>query len=258
MSETLDPVTLEILLSGLKSIADETFIVLMKSAYSTNIKERNDHSTALIDPKGRMIVLSERSQPIHLSSMLGLTNAMLAKYALSDFKEGDIFAANDPYAAGGSHLPDINLSMPVFVEGELVCFMCNIAHHADIGGMTPGSMSGGTEIYQEGLRIPPVRLFSEGKLNTDILDIFLLNARVPEERKGDHFAQIAACHLGTRRVHELAARYGRDTLTAASMNSSAAPSPAWRALRRRSRPASTASPTTWTMMAAAPSTSRFP
>lgn len=215
MSETLDPVTLEILLSGLKSIADETFIVLMKSAYSTNIKERNDHSTALIDPKGRMIVLSERSQPIHLSSMLGLTNAMLAKYALSDFKEGDIFAANDPYAAGGSHLPDINLSMPVFVDGELVCFMCNIAHHADIGGMTPGSMSGGTEIYQEGLRIPPVRLFSEGKLNTDILDIFLLNARVPDERKGDHFAQIAACHLGTRRVHELAARYGRDTLTAA-------------------------------------------
>lgn len=210
-----DPIMLELILNALRSTTDETYIALMRSAYSTNIKERNDHSTALIDPAGRMIALCERSQPIHLSSMLGLTNALLSKYELSDFRPGDIFVANDPYVADGSHLPDLNLSMPVFVDGKLLCFVCNIAHHADIGGTAPGSMSGGTEIYQEGLRVPPVRLFTDGKLNHDILDILLLNARVPEERRGDYFAQIAACQLGERRVHDLAARYGLQTLEAA-------------------------------------------
>lgn len=214
MSMELDAVTLEIILSGLRSVVDESYIVLMKSAYSTNIKERNDHSTALIDPQGRMIALSERSQPIHLSSMLGLTNALLAKYRLEDFRDGDIFVANDPYAAGGSHLPDVNLSMPVFIDDRLVCFMCNIAHHADIGGMTPGSMAGGTEIYQEGLRIPPIRLFDAGTLREDVLDLLLLNARVPDERKGDYYAQIAACKLGARRVVELSMVHGGDTLEA--------------------------------------------
>ena len=141
----LDAVTLEILLNALRSVADETYISLMRSAYSTNIKERNDHSTALIDPKGRLIALCEAAQPIHLSSMLGLTTRLLARYDLADFKPGDIFVGNDPYAAGGSHLPDVNMSMPVFADGVLVGFMCNIAHHADIGGMSPGSMSGGTE-----------------------------------------------------------------------------------------------------------------
>ena len=212
----LDAVTLEVILNGLRSITDETFIALMKTAYSTNIKERNDHSTAIIDPTGRIVALCERSQPVHLSSMLGLTSTLLTKFALSDFRPGDIFAANDPYVAGGSHLPDVNLSMPIFVDGKLLCFMCNIAHHADIGGMAPGSMSGGmTEIYQEGLRIPPVRLFAGGELQTDILDIFLLNARVPEERRGDYFAQIASCKLGERRIIELATEYGVDTLSRA-------------------------------------------
>ncbi|MYZ46220.1 hydantoinase B/oxoprolinase family protein [Propylenella binzhouense] len=212
----LDAVTLEIILSGLRSIADETYIALMKSAFSTNIKERNDHSTALIDIHGRMLCLCEKSQPIHLSSMLGLTGALLRKYPLEAFRPGDIFIANDPYVADGSHLPDVNFSMPVFVDGKLICFMCNIAHHADIGGMAPGSMSGGmTEIYQEGLRIPPVRLFSGYELQQDILDLVLLNARVPDERHGDYNAQIAACRLGERRVHELAAQHGLAALEAA-------------------------------------------
>ncbi|PTQ75304.1 hydantoinase B/oxoprolinase family protein [Celeribacter persicus] len=209
----LDAVTLEIILSGLRSVADETYIALMKSAFSTNIKERNDHSTALIDPKGRMISLCERSQPIHLSSMLGLTGALLRKYPLDAFRPGDVFISNDPYVADGSHLPDVNFSMPVFVDGKLLCFMCNIAHHADIGGMAPGSMSGGmTEIYQEGLRIPPVRLLTDYRVNEDIFDLVLLNARVPEERRGDYNAQIAACRLGERRIHELAERHGISAL----------------------------------------------
>jgi N-methylhydantoinase B len=212
---SIDPITLEIMSNGLKSIADETYIALMKSAYSTNIKERHDHSTAVIDPAGRLIVQAENSLAIHLGSMMGLMNTLLAKIPLSQVREGDIFISNDPYAAGGSHLPDVNMAMPVFADGKLVCFMCNIAHHADIGGITPGSMAGGTEIYQEGTRIPLIRLFRAGELQNDILDLLLLNARVPDERRGDYFAQVAACRLGVRRLGEMIEARGVPLLTAA-------------------------------------------
>ena len=126
-----------------------------------------------------------------------------------DINEGDIFVANDPHTAGGTHLPDINYAMPIFIAGEIVAFVCNIAHHADIGGMVPGSMAGGmSEIYQEGLRIPVVRLFNKGILQQDIMDIMLLNVRVPEERQGDHNAQIASCRLGERRFKEVIGVHG--------------------------------------------------
>jgi len=208
-----DPITVEIVSSAFRSVVDETFIALMKSAYSTNIKERHDHSTAICDRKGRLIVQADLSLPIHLASMTGLMQAVLTRYAPEDIREGDIFVANDPHAAGGTHLPDINYAAPIFVDGALLGFVCNIAHHADIGGMVPGSMAGGmSEIYQEGLRIPLVRLFREGELQQDILDLLLLNARIPEERRGDHFAQIAACRLGLRRVGEIVERYGAELI----------------------------------------------
>ena len=216
MTNEPDPITLEILQNSLRSITDETYIALTKAAYSTNIKERRDHSTALTDTHGRLVVQAENSLPIHLASMLGMMDQLLAKYRPEDMSEGDIFVANDPYVAGGTHLPDVNLAMPCFVDGQLLGFLCNIAHHADIGGMTPGSMAGGmSEIYQEGLRIPLVRLFTAGELNQDIFDLLLLNVRVPHERRGDYFAQVAACRLGSRRLNELALRYGAATLTAA-------------------------------------------
>ena len=216
MTNEPDPITLEILQNSLRSITDETYIALTKAAYSTNIKERRDHSTALTDTHGRLVVQAENSLPIHLASMLGMMDQLLAKYQPEDMSEGDIFVANDPYVAGGTHLPDVNLAMPCFVDGQLLGFLCNIAHHADIGGMTPGSMAGGmSEIYQEGLRIPLVRLFTAGELNQDIFDLLLLNVRVPHERRGDYFAQVAACRLGSRRLNELALRYGAETLTAA-------------------------------------------
>lgn len=211
---SLDPITLEIMFNAFRSVTDETFIALMKSAYSTNIKERRDHSTAIMDPSGRLIVQAEASLPIHLASMGGLMGVLLEKFG-DDVHEGDIFFANDPHVAGGTHLPDINMAMPVFHEGTLVAFMCNIAHHADIGGAVPGSMAGGmTEIYQEGLRIPVVRLFERGKLQTDLLDLVLLNVRIPKERRGDYFAQIAACRLGTARLTEVIAHYGLGSITA--------------------------------------------
>ena len=216
MRPQIDPIMLEIIANGLRSVADESYIALMKSAYSTNIKERHDHSTAIIDPAGRLIVQAENSLAIHLGSMMGLMDTLLAKVPRSEIEEGDIFAGNDPFVAGGSHLPDVNLAMPVFVGGKLMCFVCNIAHHADIGGMAPGSMAGGmTEIYQEGLRIPLVRLFRAGRLVEDVLDILLLNARVPKERRGDYYAQIAACRLGGRRVKEIMELRGVDLVAAA-------------------------------------------
>ena len=204
----LDPVTLEIMANGLRSVADETFAALMKSAYSTNIKERRDHSTAIMDPAGRLIVQADASLPIHLASMGGLMECLLARFE-GDIRDGDLFVANDPHVAGGTHLPDINMAMPVFFDGEPVAFMCNIAHHADVGGAVPGSMAGGlTEIYQEGLRIPVVRLFREGVLQQDLLDLILLNVRVPAERRGDYFAQIASCRLGRSRLTEILGQYG--------------------------------------------------
>jgi N-methylhydantoinase B len=208
----LDPIALEILFNGLRSVADEAFVALMKSAYSTNIKERRDHSTAIMDPAGRLVVQAELSLPIHLASMTGLMRYLLEKFG-DDIEEGDIFVANDPHVAGGTHLPDVNLAMPIFDGGKLIAFMCNIAHHADIGGMAPGSMAGGmTEIYQEGLRIPVVKLFRKGVLQDDLFELMLLNVRVPEERRGDYFAQIAACRLGERRMQELIASHGAPTL----------------------------------------------
>ncbi len=212
----IDPITLEILSNQLRSITDESFVALMKSAYSTNIKERNDHSTAVMDTRGRLVVQAEQSLPIHIASMAGLMACLVAKYPLDEIEEGDIFVANDPHVAGGTHLPDINMAMPVFYEGVLTAFVCNIAHHADVGGMAPGSMAGGmSEIYQEGLRIPLVRLFVRGELQRDLFEILLLNVRVPEERRGDYYAQIAACRLGARRLAEVLDLHGPARVTGA-------------------------------------------
>ena len=213
--DALDPIGLEILANGLRSVVDETFHSLMRSAYSTNIKERRDHSTGFLDASGRLICQAAESLPIHLASMMGMVERVLERHG-DTLAEGDIFVANDPHTAGGTHLPDINMAMPVFVDGRLLGFMCNLAHHADVGGAVPGSMSGGlSEIYQEGLRIPAIRLFQGGNLLTDVMDLLLLNARVPTERRGDYFAQVAACRLGARRMEDIAGRYGADTLNRA-------------------------------------------
>jgi N-methylhydantoinase B len=210
----LDAITLEIMFNGLRSIADEMYIALMKSAYSTNIKERHDHSTCIMDAAGRTVVQAELTQAVHLYSMNGNVKAVLAHFPLSEIKPGDIFVSNDPYAAWGSHLPDINFAMPVFADGKLIAFVCSIAHHADIGGIAAGSMTSMmTEIYQEGLRLPVVRLFRDGELVDDVLRMILLNVRLPDERRGDYFAQVASCRLAERRLSEFIARYGRRSVT---------------------------------------------
>ncbi|MQB08034.1 hydantoinase B/oxoprolinase family protein [Agrobacterium tumefaciens] len=206
----LDPISLEILSNALRSVADETFIALQKSAYSTNIKERHDHSTALFDATGRLIVQSSQALPLHIGAISGTVKTLLRKFK-GAINPGDVFVANDPYAAGGSHLPDICIIAPVFHSGRIVGFSGCTAHHADIGGASVGGASGGlTEIFQEGFRIPMIRLFHQGVLDEDLFELMLLNVRGEEERKGDYYAQFAATALGVKRLSEICDRYGAD------------------------------------------------
>ena len=207
MSKKIDIISLEITWNSLKSIADECYITLMKSAFSTNIKERHDHSTAITNSNGKLIAQAENALPAHLASMGGLIQHVLDEYGKNIF-EGDIFIANDPHVAGGTHLPDINMAMPIFRKGKLMGFVANIVHHADVGGAAVGSMSGGlNEIFKEGLRIPLVRLYSKGKIVKDVFRLLLLNMRLSDERKGDLNAQISACRLGVQRVRELISKH---------------------------------------------------
>ena len=207
MSKNIDIISLEITWNNLKSIADESYITLMKSAFSTNIKERHDHSTAITNSKGKLIAQAENALPAHLASMGGLIQHVIDEYGKNIF-EGDIFIANDPHVAGGTHLPDINMAMPIFSKNQLMGFVANIVHHADVGGAAVGSMSGGlNEIYKEGLRIPLVRLYNKGKIVNDVLRLLLLNMRLSDERKGDLNAQISACRLGVKRVKELISKH---------------------------------------------------
>lgn len=209
----VDPIALEITWNGLKSVADECFLTIMRSAFSTNIKERHDHSTAIADASGRLVAQAENALPIHLASMAGLMTFILDQYG-DTLAPGDIFIGNDPHVAGGTHLPDINLAAPIFDGETLIGFVANIVHHADVGGAAVGSMSGGLdEIYKEGLRIPIVRLYRKGELVEDMQRLLLLNMRLPEERLGDLNAQIAAAHLGRRRVEEIIANIGAEVLT---------------------------------------------
>jgi len=212
----LDPISLTILQNALRSIADEAYLALMKSAYSTNIKERHDHSVVIMDARGRIIAQAEKSLPGHVGATLGLVDAIRERYADDDIRPGDVFITNDPYKGGATHLPDINISKPIFIDGRFVALVSTLAHHADIGGAAPGSMSSQlTSIYQEGLRIPAIKLMHEGRLNEDLFDFILMNVRVPLERRGDYFAQIAACNLGERRMTELSDRYSADVLESA-------------------------------------------
>lgn len=207
---SLNPITIEMMRNALTGICDEMYVAIMRSAYSTNIKERRDHSTAIFDVRGRTIAQGE-SLPLLLASMLGLVEVVIERYGVDAIRPGDMFLSNDPYVGRGSHLPDIAAVTPVFTQGKLVAFVANIAHHADVGGMVPGSMAGGmTEIYQEGLRIPPIRVMRDYAVDSNVMDLILLNVRVPNERRGDYNAQFAANLLGERRMTEFFRRWSME------------------------------------------------
>jgi len=204
MADRLDPVTLSVLASALSGIAEEMGAVLIRGAYSSNIKERRDCSAALFDADGRMVAQAEHI-PVHLGAMPESVAAVMER----DPRAGDVFALNDPYS-GGTHLPDITLVSPVAPGGEILGFAVTRAHHSDVGGMRPGSMpSDSREIWQEGLVIPPVRLVADGEYADDVLALVLANVRTPGIRRGDLRAQIAAHRLAEERVGELVERRGR-------------------------------------------------
>jgi N-methylhydantoinase B len=208
MKRKVDPIKAEVVARFLLATAEEMGATLQRTAFSPNIKERMDASTAIFDAKGEVIALAQRV-PIHLGSMVGAVDEILKRYLPSEIQPGDMFVANDPYNGGGTHLPDINIIAPVFVGKKIVAFVANIAHHADVGGMVPGSEAAVCKsIYQEGIRIPPVHIMHGGKVNRSVLDLILLNSRTPDERVGDLNAQFAANNVAMKSVLQLFARYG--------------------------------------------------
>lgn len=208
----IDGILLEVIGNTFMSIAEEMGAVLVKSAYSTNIKERKDCSCALFDAAGNTIAQAEHI-PMHLGSMLGLIGEIKRHFKLEEIKPGDMFIANDPYNGGGTHLPDIAVASPVFYDGEIVAFVANIAHHNDVGGRVPGSNAADSDsIYAEGIRIPTVKIFREGELDKDILNLILLNCRVRHIRLGDLNAQFACNKKGVQRMEDVCTKYGKETV----------------------------------------------
>lgn len=207
MASVHDPARLEVFKQLFQAVAEEMGEALMRTGYSPNIKERRDYSCAVFDARGETIAQAEHL-PVHLGSMPMSVRAALAAHTLAP---GDMVLLNDPYA-GGTHLPDITLVAPVFARaGESPAFYAaNRAHHADVGGIAPGSLSLASEIYQEGIILPPVKICRGGELDRDVLAILLRNVRTPDERRGDLLAQVAANRVGIARLEHYLARYGQE------------------------------------------------
>jgi N-methylhydantoinase B len=205
----MHPVELQIANHRLAAIAEEMGVVLGRTALSPNIKERRDYSCAVFDARGGLVAQAAHI-PVHLGSTPLSVRAALAAVAMGP---GDVVILNDPFA-GGTHLPDVTLVTPVFRAGARrpLGYVANRAHHADIGGMSPGSMPLASEVFQEGFRLPPVRLVVGGRVVADVLTLFLANTRVSSEREGDLMAQWAALRVGANRLRELAARRGAPQL----------------------------------------------
>jgi len=215
-----DPIELEVFKNLFHSIAEEMGAALRRTSFSPNIKERRDYSCAIFDGDGEVIAMGDH-MPVHLGSMPMSVRAALDAFP-NELQPGDVVMLNDPFA-GGTHLPDITLVAPVFFLSQVTgrrsqannskaktkpqFFVASRAHHADIGGTFPGSMGLCEEIYQEGFRIPPVKLLRRGEMQRDVLALLLANVRTPEEREGDLSAQLAACHTGAKRIRDLCRRY---------------------------------------------------
>ena len=212
---TQDPVTYDIIQNALQAVADEMFVAQRKTSMSAIIYEVLDLSSSILDAKGQ-IAASGAGIPAFIGVLDKAIAGILAKFALDEIRPGDVFASNDPYYGGVTHLNDMVLAAPVFADGRLVAWVSNIAHWNDVGGMVPGSMSSdATEIFQEGIRIPAVKLFDEGRENKAVFDILYVNTRLPDYLRGDLWAGIAGLRTGERRIMELITKYGAATFEAA-------------------------------------------
>ena len=213
-SETaLDPVTVEVVRNKLDGIANEMELTLLKSSCSPIVKEGLDASASLFTLQGETLAQAV-AIPIHLATLIPCIARILAEFPLETMREGDLYCMNDPYL-GGTHLPDIALIMPVFARGRPLAFAASMTHHQDVGGMTPGSVpTHATEVFQEGIRLPPLKLREGDTFNETLLRILRRNVRIPETFEGDLMAQVAACSVGARRLSALAENYGDNHLTA--------------------------------------------
>ena len=208
---TLDPITVEVIRNKLDGIANEMELTLVRSAFSTIVKEGLDASASIFTLEGETLAQAI-AIPIHLVTLLPIVRHLLEQNPVSEMNEGDVFVMNDPYL-GGTHLPDIAVLMPVFHEGEPTAICATMTHHQDVGGMAPGSTpTNATEIFQEGLRIPLLKLMDGGTFNDTFMAILRRNVRIPDIVTGDLMAEISACSIGARRLKEIAGSYGNTFL----------------------------------------------
>ena len=209
----LDPITVEVVTERLIAIVREMRATMIRTAYSVTIFEMKDFSCALFDGSGRLVAQSREDLPVHVVPMPWTVEAILEEYA-GDVNPGDVFLMNDAYR-GGTHLNDVTMLYPIFDGDDLVFLAANRSHWDDVGGMVPGSMSGlATEILQEGMRIPPIRIYEKGRENTAVLDLLFTNMRVPENRKGDFRGMLATCRVAESRAHEILERHGLESVIA--------------------------------------------
>ena len=204
----VDPIDFELFKNALFAAADEMAVTVCRTTYSGVLRDNMDFSTSITDATGN-VVAQGLTLPMHLGSVRTALAAVLARYG-NDVREGDVYALNDPFE-GGMHLPDVFMFKPVFVDGERVAFACCTAHQADVGGRVPGSNAAdSTEIYQEGLRIPPMKLFDRGARNETLWRLIERNVRIPVQVFGDLRAQLAACEIAEREIRARIARHGLD------------------------------------------------
>jgi N-methylhydantoinase B len=210
-----DAIAMEIFSNRLLSITENMAIHMMRSSFSSQIKERRDFSVGIFDARGKLLAQGTHI-PIHLGSLLGAMEALLERYQLADIAEGDAFICNDPYLAGGTHLPDVSIVTPVFIAGKIAAFAANIGHHSDLGGSVPGSISPESRsIFEEGLRIPIMRIARGGVIDEDLLNLIANNSRLTEERRLDLKVQIAVNIRGGDETRALFLRMGLDHVQAA-------------------------------------------
>ncbi len=204
-----DPITLEIIQNSLQAAADEMFAAMKKTAMSSIIYEVLDMGTGIMDGKGEL-ASSGAGIPAFIGVLDKAVKVIIAKFDKEgDIEPGDVFATNDPYYGGVTHLNDIVVAMPVFAEGRIIAWTANIAHNSDVGGMAPGSLTGeATEIFQEGLRLPAIKIISRGEPIKPVMDIIKVNSRMPDVLEGDVWAAIASVRVGDKRLRELAEKYG--------------------------------------------------
>src|SRR5699024_5877692 len=210
--QKIDGITLEVMKNAFYTITEEMGTTLIRTALSTNIKDRMDCSTAIYTPKGELVAQAEHV-PLHLGLMPSVVKEVLKIHPVTEMEQGDAILINDPYISG-SHLPDVFMISPIMYRGELVAIAANIAHHVDVGGIAPGSMSvQATEIFQEGLRLPAIRIRKSGELDRELIRLLEKNVRTGDEVMGDIFAQLAANSVAEKRVTELVNKYSINHIT---------------------------------------------